>query len=363
MTEEINTYSLTLGNRLRTARQIKGMTMEQLAKKASLSKQAISKFEAGLLKASSETIIKMANAMDIPQEFFFNEDVSGLEIKLVGVSHRERQKLDEVEFVEIKNMAVDFLIRIMEVERIGDQMLEFNNPIADLEIRNRKDVEKAVKQLRKKWHLGNVQIPNVTDLLESKGVKMLEVAKSESFEGFAAWAGTIPIIVINSSIKEITRIRFTTLHELGHIVLQFKELDEITIERLCNAFSGELLFSTEALIIELGSNRSRIAIEELKNIKEKYGISASAIILSAYKANVINYDTFRKWKINYENWVKEGNDFGKYTGTETPRRFNKILYSCLVENRISLGRAAVLARLKESDLKKRFHSLEKQQLN
>ncbi|HQQ95013.1 MAG TPA: ImmA/IrrE family metallo-endopeptidase [Bacteroidia bacterium] len=350
--------------RLAAAREMAGLSQQALANLSALSKQAISKFENGHLKPSGDAVTKLAGALHKPEDYFFQQVNEGSAIRLVSIALREEINVIQEEFDLIKKDTEDYLFRLIELEKIADSKQEFKNPIEDLQIETRKDIQKAVKQLRKKWNLGNIQIANVVTLLEAKGIKVYEVERSEQFNGFAAWAGRIPIIVINSGIKEVTRVRFTALHELGHIVLNFiDELDNETIERLCDAFSGELLFPQEAIVIELGRSRTKITIEELKYLKEKYGISVLAIMFSAYKAAVIDLDTYRRWKMYYNQWMAEEKDFGKFASEERPQRFNRLLFGCLIEDRISIGKASVLAKMKEGDLKKRFHSLEKQHMN
>jgi len=310
--KSLNNFS----SRLSIARDMAGLTMQELADKSGLSKQAISKFESSHLRPSSDAIIKLANALNTTQEFFF-EETAETNIVLASISHREKRKIILDEFEAIKNDTSNYIIRLLELEKIADSKQEFKNPIADMNIGTRKDAEKAAKQIRKKWNLGAVQIPNVVELLEGRGIKVFEVERSENFEGFAAWAGKIPVIVINSAIKEITRVRFTTMHELGHIVLQFvEELSEDTIERLCDAFSGELLFPKETIVIEFGYKRTKVTIEELKHLKEKYGISVSAIMFSAYQADIIDNETYSRWKMYYKQWFAEGKDFGKFSSAE-----------------------------------------------
>lgn len=344
-------------SRLKAVREMRGLTLQSLASLSGLSKQAISKFENGHLRPSSDAVIKLSNSLNVTEDFFFDSKSIEQTINLVSISHREKRKiiLDEIE--DIKREAIDHIVNYIELEKLSNSRQEFKNPIADIIIQTKRDVERAVKQLRKKWNLG-FQIHNVVELLEDKGVKVYEVSRSDNFEGFSAWAGKIPVIVINSAIKEATRVRFTTMHELGHIVLQFDEVDEESIERLCDVFSGELLFPKDAIIIEFGANRTKVTIDELKYIKEKYGISVLAIMYSSVQAGVISWDTYRSWKACYNQWFAEDKDFGKYSVNEVPKRFNRLLSGCIMENRISLGKASVLAGMKEGELKRKFQSLE-----
>jgi Zn-dependent peptidase ImmA (M78 family)/DNA-binding XRE family transcriptional regulator len=348
------TMTSVLGSNLTTARRIAGLTMQQLADKSSLSKQSISRYEKGEMPGS-EAVIKLADALELPHDFLFKTSDLQSKIFLANLSLREGDNITKDHLEEIKVEAIDFLARLIELEKLADNKQDFKNPIEDVEICTSKDVEKAAKKLRRKWNIGNFQIPNVVELLESKGICIYEVKRSDKFNGFAAWAGSIPIIVINSGIKEVTRIRFTTLHELGHIVLKFIDhLDEHTKEKFCDAFSAELLFSNEALVHEFGNKRITISVEELRRVKEKYGISITALMRSLYKAKVINLAAYKNWYSSYEQWVLDGIDLGKYGSEEKPQRFKLLLYSCLMENRISIEKAAALTKMKEKDLRKAY---------
>lgn len=345
-------------SRLIAAREMACLTMQELADKSNLSKQAISKFENGQLNPSEEAIFKLAKALNLNPDFFYKEDYIDLELKLASVSLREKKKVVSEEFEIIKRDTIEYVFRLIELERIANCKNDFKNPIEDFIIKTLSDIKLAIKILRKKWNLGNVQISNVVGLLESKGILVYQVNRSENFEGLSAWAGKMPIIVINSAIKKVTRIRFTALHELGHILLNFfEEVDEEQKEKLCDAFSGEILFPNEVIVVEIGAKRTNISIEELRYLKEKYGISILAIIYATYRANVIDLETYHKWKKNYEDWYKKNEDFGKYISNEEPQRFNNLLMNCLVEEKISYGKAASLAKIPESILKRKFHLL------
>lgn len=346
--------------RLASARQMAGFSMQELADMIGISKQAISKYEKGLMMPESTTLIKMASFLGVSETYFYNETPEET-INLVSIWHRDKEKLFEDEMVVIKKQTVDFLHRLFELEKIAHAQQDFKNPVSDMIIKNRKDAEKAAKVVRKKWGLGNGAISNVVNFLEDQGIRVYEVMQSEKFEGFSAWAGKIPVIVINKSIKEITRIRFTALHELGHIVLQIeKELSITDIERICDAFAGELLLPTEILIMELGFRRTRISIEELKTLKVKYGISVKAIMVKAACDSIITWDTFKVINEDYQSSFEAEADFGSYHGIEEPRRFVQLLCNCIMENKVSIGKAASLYNMKEKQFKEQFKLTEYQ---
>lgn len=328
-------------SRLITARKMKGYSIQQLAGISDVSKQAISLYEKGEMAPSSEMIIKLAKALEVDLDFFFRKPTAS-DILLAGNIHfREKKKIDENELDSIKLNTVEFLEKYFELERIADNRDEFINPVQDVKISSRTDAKKAAKQVRKKWKLGDFPLKNIFSILESKGVKIFEVQTSEGFNGFAAWSGKIPVIVINVKFSEITRIRFTTLHELGHLVLQICEgLDEEKIERICDAFASELLLPAHVIVAEIGTSRSRVSLDELREIKEKYGISIKAVLVSLALNEIIPWETYYSWLDQYNDYYKNQDDvFGEYTGVESSHRFSQLLYKCLSENKISVNKA------------------------
>src|SRR5690606_34400961 len=135
---------------------------------------------------------------------------------------------------------------------------EFINPIRDLVISNISDIDNAVNNLLKAWKLGVNALPNVIEILEDKQIKVIELDADLAFDRRSGWADdTIPIIVVNKNYN-IERKRFTALHELGHLLLNFsKLLTDKEIERLCHAFSAAMLIPYETFINELGSKKRK----------------------------------------------------------------------------------------------------------
>ncbi|MCK4430091.1 MAG: helix-turn-helix transcriptional regulator, partial [Candidatus Aminicenantes bacterium] len=86
-----NKYLRKFGNRLRLARKMAGLSMEDLVKKSEgvVSKQAISKYEKGIMKPSSDVLIHLARALGVKPEYFYRHS----KIELSGIQFRKRSKL------------------------------------------------------------------------------------------------------------------------------------------------------------------------------------------------------------------------------------------------------------------------------
>lgn len=324
--------------KLFTARKMAGLSTPEVAEKANLSKQAISKFEKGLMSPTSTTLLSLSDALNVSPDYFLKDEPNGMILE--KIKFREEQKIDDKDEIErLKIFTISLLERYLEIENIAEDEIIFKNPVEDIKIRENKDVDKAVHIIRKKWKIGNSPIRNVCDFLEKQGVKLIEVKSSISFEGFSTYAGQIPVIVINVNIEETTRRRFTALHEFGHLILAIDEdLNYSQIEKLCNYFAGALILPNE-IIIETFSGRNHILVNDLIELKETYGISIQAILFSGIKLGLWNGRIFEQWEQLNQNG---GISSGKYVEDERPKRFKSLILFCLKEEKITLSKAASL---------------------
>lgn len=329
----------TFSIKLFTARKLAGMTLETLSHLTQISKQTLSKYENAQVTPNGESIIKLCRALNVKADYLVSEKVSGFDLD--SLKFRDVFKLDGHEVNRIKLNTLIKIENYLQLEKLANEIIEFNNPIDNLIIKNEDDAKKAAKTLRKKWKIGNEPIRNVIDTLESNGIKIIELEFTSSFEGLSGKFQNIPVVVINSSIKEITRRRFTVLHELGHLILNIDESifeDYQTIEYICNAFAGAILLPEDIMVKEF-KNRSKITFAELFELKRQYGASVQAILLRAANMKLIGWDKYREWKETGENY-----NVAQYDIDEKSSRLIRLISKCLCENRnITIEKAAYLS--------------------
>jgi len=344
-----------VAKRIKSARVLAGFSLRELSEKLNglVSYNAISKYEKALMMPDSKILLQMANAMNVKSDYFFRP----FTVEINNIEFRKRRKLPAKEVNAIKESATDTIARYIELEQLLNLSSRFNNPIASLIINNGDDIENAVNKLLEKWKIGFNALPNVIELLEDKEIKVIELDADLKFDGLSGWANdTIPVIVINNNFS-IERKRFTALHELGHLILNFSTgLEYKTIENLCHRFAGAMLMPKETFLHELGDIRKRISVPELIVIKETYGISIQAIMARARNLNIISlekYSTFRIWIGQDENRKKEIG-LGNFIGKEQSTRFMQLLYRATSEEIISMSKAANLANQKLATFRDQF---------
>jgi DNA-binding XRE family transcriptional regulator/quercetin dioxygenase-like cupin family protein len=82
--------SVDVGLRLRQLREERGISMRELARRSSLSANALSMIERGLTSPSVSTLNKLAYALQVPITAFFRQDVSKENIVFRKASERSR---------------------------------------------------------------------------------------------------------------------------------------------------------------------------------------------------------------------------------------------------------------------------------
>ena len=346
--------------RLKLARQRAGMSQDNLvaAMNKRVSKNAISKYEKGLMLPNSEVLLALAQALKVKTDFFFRQD----RVELPEVKFRKTTKLKKSEEKQLKAQSISYMERYWEIEQLLMRSQTFKNPLAVAGCTSEADARHLALELRKAWNLGLNPVPNVVEMLEHHALKVLVFSASPAFDGLSTWVDDVPLIVLNEEFDAV-RKRFTALHELGHLLLPLdrRHITPKEEELFCNIFASELLLPSKKLMENIGRHRRNISINELVELKEYYGISLAAIIYKMQELDILPNQLVKRF------WLKRRQDralleeqpprYGNYAGREESERFMQLVYQAAAEEVISLSKAASLANLPLSQFREKFMAL------
>jgi Zn-dependent peptidase ImmA (M78 family) len=341
--------------RFKSARLMNGFSLQDVANAMGnqLTRQALYRYEKGEVFPDSEKINLLSKALNVSQDYFFRSN----KVELSEIEYRKLSKMPQKEATKIKEQTKDHLSRYLELEEILGLYNEFDNPLKDIgTVTTYGQINAAAKQLREFWGLGTSAIFNVVELLEDKYIKVIKLDVNEAFDGLQTQVnGKIPVIAYNAKkIEKPDRIRFTLLHELAHLLLNFGELTERQKETLCFQFAGAMLLPEETIKAELGKYRNKLSTLELANIKKQYGISMQAIVMRARDCGIINEHYTKQFFffIKQMNWkIDEPYD---YEGVQESNRFEQLLFRALIEEQISKSKAAALKNKSLAEFKKEY---------
>lgn len=329
-----------IASRIKSARLMRGWSLQDVADalNGQLSAQTISRYERGVIEPELEKLRLLSRAFDLDLDYF---ERPGLE--LGQLSFRKTTALPKKEEYRILEMARDFLERYLEAESLLNEVRELANPLGDKVITSLAEAEAAAELLREEWNLGDNPIHSIIETLEEQGIKVLAFSADDAFNGLSPSPGYAhPFLVINTDHAP-DRMRFTLLHELGHLLLNIQHEQP---EKIVNRFAGAMLLPGGRAKRELGEHRKQLHFRELLVIKEEYGISAAAIVYRARDLGIITDYVFQQsmMMINQLGWRKKEPDV--FCGKERPRRLLQLVCRGIAEDIISSSKAAQLYGMK-----------------
>jgi len=339
--------------RFKSARLMKGFSLQDLANALDnqLSRQALHRYEKGEVIPDAEKINLLSKALNLSPDYFFRTT----KVELSEIEYRKLSKMPQKEASVIKEKTKEYLSRYLELEEILGLPNEFENHLKDFgNVTSYEQVNQAAELLREKWNLGNGAIFNVVEILEDKNIKVVKLDVDEDFDGLQTFVNeTIPVVAYNlKKANKPDRIRLTLLHELAHLLLTFGDISLKQKETLCFQFAGAILLPEETIKAELGEHRNKLSSLELGNIKKQYGISMQAIVMRAKDCGIINEHYTKQFFffIKQMNWKVD--EPVEYQGVEESNRFEQLLFRALIEDQISMSKAASLSNQSLAEFKK-----------
>lgn len=328
--------------RLKQARIMQGLSMDSLCKKANyaISKQSISKYENGKMLPDSTTLIVLSKALGVNIDYFFRP----LSISIEHIEFRKKSTLGSRQIESIKEIVKDKIERYFEIESIIDIQNQFHSKYNNITIQGENDIFPIVSRIKNDWKLGEDGINNLIEILEENNIKVIEFDAPIHFDGLSGYVNNESAVIVLNQNFNSERKRFTALHELGHLLLNFdSSISNKQIEKFCNLFANEMLISKDVFISKIGKNRHDISLQELQGIQIQFGISIDALMYKAKYLNIISENRYKTYCINKnaKPEFKQKIEQSRYQ-EEQSNRFTRLVYRALASDLISISKASAL---------------------
>jgi Zn-dependent peptidase ImmA (M78 family)/transcriptional regulator with XRE-family HTH domain len=287
-----------IGERVKQARELRGLTQEQLAEQVGVKQATIALIERDALNARDEVASGVAEATGFPVEFFdlpvekefplgslVYRKFARMKAEHKKLSHRVAQQAFELsEFLAAQLKPIP-----VRLPRVTDEDPE----TAARLVRNALGVEPTIP------------IQNLIQKLERLGVRVFMLPEDiPDLDAFSILVeGRIPVIALNPE-RPGDRQNFSLAHELGHLVLHYPlAADQDEMERQANRFAAELLMPDEAMRTEM---TPPVTLSSLAELKARWRVSIAALLQRAKQLDIITegqYLYLRK-QITQAGWAK-----------------------------------------------------------
>ena len=281
--------------RLMQARKLRGLSQPDLAIKTGLTRQAISLFEKKLngITPSPETLVKLAQSLNVNITFFtmpLRKSESELQVNSAYNfrSFKSALKLNREQSKVCLHLLAGMVDFFEEFVDISNQLPKFNVPhFSEL---TDDEIEEFATATRRHWGLGDGVIPDLTKLLENKGVIVAYLDFANGIDGVSAWINSKPVVVLSNKATAV-RSRASLAHELGHLILHgnvsHEDLEDKEtldmIESQAWHFAGCFLMPESTIANEVYSTN----LDNLILVKQRWLVSMAMLIMRVAKIGLI----------------------------------------------------------------------------
>ena len=289
------------GKRLKTARIYRGKTIDQLAQETKINKKDILAFEEEKYKPIIENEMKFANYLKFPREYFFQND--NIKVVVESTHIRPESPIPRVEEISYKEK----LIMTHKLMSFIEGYIKFPKMNLPNNLNRNDDIETLASKLREHWNLKNGPVGNMVTLLEINGIVISSInvdkkgamsfTQKQSVDKVSRY-----LISLGNDKKSATIRNFDLAYELAYIVaneanIQLKKFSK-------DEFACAFLLPRNEFLNDLDN------VEELDdyiNLKKKWIVPISAMILRAYDLGKINYKKYMYLmkEMDKKGWLKK----------------------------------------------------------
>lgn len=276
--------------RLRVARRLKDLTLQQLGERVAAPASILSRFERGEREPTQELREALAAALEVTPEFFtqpvfdeFKEDQCSFR-RRKGASERLKKRI--LAQGTIFGDVVRYLMREVSLPTFD---------VPSIRVSSDEDVEHAAMRCREYWGLGtDAPITSMVRVLERAGVIVTQLdSGAREIDAFARHGG-VTIVVLNTAKGSSSRMRFDMAHELGHIVMHRLTKPDLAVhEPQADRFASAFLLPEDGFGPDFAGLR-RVEWPHLLELKRHWGASLAAIIRRAYDLQLIDAAHYRR---------------------------------------------------------------------
>jgi len=304
-----------IGDKLKEAREARGLIASNLADLIQVSKQSVSKYESGLQSPSPEVMDEICNTLKLPLEFFVYSRKRQIDNN-APIFFRARATKTDIQLHKAEKIFLwfqDIASYLMQYVEFPKNNLPVFDDIPDDPLLITDDlIEKVAIRVRRYWGLGDGPISNMIWLLENNGIMVgCYSFEYKNLDAFSQMVFDRPHIFLSTAKLSTARMRFSAAHELGHLILH-KNISNKTfehgkyfslLEKQADRFSSAFHLTAEAFAKEV----STVSLDGFRVLKSRWKISIGAFIHRAISLGYINEEESQKFWRNYtrrgwRNW-------------------------------------------------------------
>jgi len=258
---------------VRLAREARGFTQTDLAKRSGVNQATVSRIEAGVADVSPQALSALAMALEMPEKFFYQTDA----VYGAGTSEFFHRKRKAVPVGALLKIHAEINIRRMQIARMlrAVDPPECRIPTFDLDD-FKGDPREVARAVRAALNIQPGPIPNVVKVIEDAGAIVVpcDFGKFE-VDAISRWMPDMPPLFYTNVNSQVDRFRMNLAHELAHMVMH--RVPEPEMEDQANQFAAEFLMPSDEIRPQLYA----LTLSKMAALKPYWRTSMASILKQA----------------------------------------------------------------------------------
>ncbi len=269
---------LTLGRRLRAAREQRGLNQQSAAEAIDIPRTALTNIEAGTRSVSTVELMQLASLYGRQPAAFLSDDDETMEELSIFLP----RALPEMQGSERFGAAVQ---RMVDLCKVGAHLRRQLDQHRDAVVPNYRaalhSTTEAIRQAemvaaeeRRRLGLGNAPLNNLAEIITAEGIWVAAAELPDDFSGLFLSHADVGLAILVNGGHSLVRRRFSYAHEYAHALFDREEVIAATrrtnasalVEKRANAFAAAFLMPAEGVS------------EQLQQIKKGYPSRQTQII-------------------------------------------------------------------------------------
>jgi Zn-dependent peptidase ImmA (M78 family)/transcriptional regulator with XRE-family HTH domain len=294
MNDSVNRRNLSkpIPERIREAREARGLQLEPFAEMLDVTKQAVARYESGLASPGGETMRRIIAETGQPPAFFITPRKragSGITPFWRGLKRMEQHHRKRISRrLEWASDIVGYLEQFIHLPDLSLPTFDFDPATASTD-----QIENAADTMRAHWSLGRGPLRDLSAIMELHGFILIrESVSCPDMDAVSCWQAGRPYVLFSADETSGPRNAYNLAHELGHMVLHSSvevNSDNLNvIEKQADRFAGAFLLPQETFSKEvLGTSLNHFLF-----LKEKWGVSIAAMAYRCKDLGTLNDNQF-----------------------------------------------------------------------
>ena len=282
MNKKINYKMITV------ACEARKLTQKALSLKVPhLKQQTLSRIERGLVSLSDSDIDAIAEALDYPVDFFYQEETK------THVSNIYFRKRATIPVKELNKVLAEIRIILKSIDYLLEEVDLIEFPKLAYDTKEGWTPESVATRVRELLGFDrDMPITNIITKIEELGVIVFFYDSGHrKFDGLTSYTDNgFPVIFVNRNMSN-ERIKFTLIHEFFHLIMHLPcDIEPWRdVEAEANTGTSNFYLPTKPMFEDL----KELSYNKLGELKSYWGVSKAAIIRRAKDLGLISIETYK----------------------------------------------------------------------